>query len=91
MEGSHGDLAQELCASGMLALPNVLAVMEASRTNAVVQLQGCRGMSMLAEREETRQQLIAKVWRCRLAVAELETGLAHAWQGVCVCACARVA
>ena len=61
MEGSHGDLAQELCASGMLALPNVLAVMEASRTNAVVQLQGCRGMSMLAEREETRQQLIAKV------------------------------
>ena len=61
MEGSHGDLAQELCASGMLALPHVLAVMEASRSNAVVQLQGCRGMSMLAEREETRQQLIAKV------------------------------
>ena len=91
MEGSHGDLAQELCASGMLALPHVLAVMEASRSNAVVQLQGCRGMSMLAEREETRQQLIAKVWRCRLAVAELETGRVHAWQGVCVCACARVA
>ena len=60
MDGSHGDLAQELCASGMLALPHVLAVMEASRTDAVVQLQGCRGMSMLAEREETRQQLIAK-------------------------------
>ena len=61
LEGAHGDLAQEVCASGMLALPNVLAVMEASRTNAAIQLQGCRGMSMLAEREETRLQLIAKV------------------------------
>ena len=48
MEGSHGDLAQELCASGMLALPHVLAVMEASRSNAVVQLQGCRGMPSAA-------------------------------------------
>ena len=76
LEGAHGDLAQEVCASGMLALPNVLAVMEASRTNAAIQLQGCRGMSMLAEREETRQQLIAKVER------------SIAWHSTCACACA---
>ena len=53
MEGSHGDLAQELCASGMLALPHVLAVMEASRSNAVVQLQGCRGISALGPMTRT--------------------------------------
>ena len=54
----HGDLAQEICASGMLAVPKVLAAMEAARSNAPVQLQGCRGMSMLAEREDTRLQLL---------------------------------
>ena len=107
LEGAHGDLAQEVCASGMLALPNVLAVMEASRTNAAIQLQGCRGMSMLAEREETRQQLIAKVHgTVRLSMAQcvcmcmcmygmhtsqMETGRVHAWYRMCVCACARVA
>ena len=61
MRSTVFNLVSTCLGSGMLALPHVLAVMEASRSNAVVQLQGCRGMSMLAEREETRQQLIAKV------------------------------
>jgi len=96
--GPSGDLAQEVCASGALALPYVLAVMEESRTNAAVQLQGCRGMSMLAEREETRQQLIAKVeiaiaWhsaRMRMCMctrgmrtSRVEAGRMHAWS-MCV-------
>ena len=56
--GSAVDLAQEVCASGMLAADSVLSVMREARDVAAVQVQGCRGMAMLGEKDETRAQVL---------------------------------
>lgn len=58
--GSAVNLAQEVCASGMLAADSVLSVMKEALDIAVVQVQGCRGMSVLGEKDETREQILAK-------------------------------
>ena len=60
LDGSVGDIAQEIAASGMQVADKALEVMEVARASAIVQSQGCRGMSMLGEREDTRKEIIAK-------------------------------
>eukprot|EP00966_Prymnesium_polylepis_P096580 2237604-Prymnesium_polylepis.1 len=55
------DLAQEVCASGMLALDHVVETMGAvSTTAATQQAQGCSGLSILAEKAGTRAEVLAK-------------------------------
>ena len=54
-----GDLAQDVCASGMLAVDHILDVMR-SGASAEQAAQGCAGLSSLAERDDRRPTLLAK-------------------------------
>lgn len=55
----YKDLAQEVCASGVLAAEHVLDVMR-SGVGPEQLAQGCSGLSKLAERDASRAEILAK-------------------------------